>query len=223
MSEERFIYTQNLSRIYHIGKNEVKALNDVSLEIREGSMLAVEGSSGSGKSTLLHLIGGLDSPTEGGVFYGNQNIYQWKDKKISEFRRRETGFVFQFFNLFPELTAQENILLPLKMDKKKPDQTYFEQLVDVMGLKDRLKHRPEQLSGGQQQRVSIARALIHHPKILLCDEPTGNLDERNGEEVIGLLKRANEEWGQTIVVVTHDRKVADSCDEKVEIRDGKLY
>lgn len=222
MSEEKFIYVQNLSKRYYIGKQEVNALNDVSLEIKQGSMLAVEGSSGSGKSTLLHMLGGLDTPTEGSVFYGGQDIFRWKDKRISKFRRRETGFVFQFFNLFPELTVQENIILPLKMDKQKLDEAYFKKLIDVMGLNERLKHRPEQLSGGQQQRVSIARALIHRPRILLCDEPTGNLDERNGDEVIGLLKWANEEWGQTIVIVTHDQKVAGKCDEKITIRDGRL-
>lgn len=167
-------------------------------------------------------VRGLDTPTEGSVFYGGQDIFRWKDKRISKFRRRETGFVFQFFNLFPELTVQENIILPLKMDKQKLDEAYFKKLIDVMGLNERLKHRPEQLSGGQQQRVSIARALIHRPRILLCDEPTGNLDERNGDEVIGLLKWANEEWGQTIVIVTHDQKVAGKCDEKITIRDGRL-
>lgn len=222
MDKEKFIYTQNLSKTYQVGKQKVEALKDVSLQIEKGEMVAIEGSSGSGKSTLLHLLGGLDVPTSGSVFYEDQDIFKWKDRKISEFRGRETGFVFQFFNLFPELTAKENIMLPMKMDHKKPDSGYFDQLVEVMDLKDRLKHRPEQLSGGQQQRVSIARALIHQPKVLLCDEPTGNLDEKNGEEVIGLLKRANEEWGQTIVIVTHDKKVADACDVKVQIKDGRL-
>lgn len=222
MENKEYIFTQNLSKTYKVGKQKVEALKGVSMQIEEGQMTAIVGSSGSGKSTLLHLLGGLDVPTEGSVLYEGQDIFKWKDRRISEFRRRQVGFVFQFFNLFPELTAKENILLPLKMDRKKPDTVYFEQIVEVMGLKERLKHRPEQLSGGQQQRVSIARALIHRPKVLLCDEPTGNLDEKSGEEVIQLLKRANEEWGQTIMIVTHDGKVADACDKRVEIKDGML-
>lgn len=222
MENQEYILTQNLSKTYKVGKQKVEALKGVSMGIEKGRMTAIVGTSGSGKSTLLHLLGGLDVPTVGNVLYEGQDIFKWKDRKISEFRRREIGFVFQFFNLFPELTAKENILLPLKMDRKKQDTEYFNQIIEVMGLKERLKHRPEQLSGGQQQRVSIARALIHHPKVLLCDEPTGNLDEKSGEEVILLLKRANEEWGQTIMIVTHDEKVADACDKRVEIKDGML-
>lgn len=222
MENQEYILTQNLSKTYKVGKQKVEALKGVSMGIEKGRMTAIVGTSGSGKSTLLHLLGGLDVPTVGNVLYEGQDIFKWKDRKISEFRRREIGFVFQFFNLFPELTAKENILLPLKMDRKKQDTEYFNQIIEVMGLKERLKHRPEQLSGGQQQRVSIARALIHHPKVLLCDEPTGNLDEKSGEEVVLLLKRANEEWGQTIMIVTHDEKVADACDKRVEIKDGML-
>ena len=222
MENQSYILTKNLTKTYKIGKQKVEALKGVSLQIEKGQMTAIIGSSGSGKSTLLHLLGGLDAPTEGSVFYEGQDIFQWKDRKISAFRRREIGFVFQLFNLFPELTAQENILLPLKMDKKKPEQDFFQQVVEAVGLQERLKHRPEQLSGGQQQRVSIARALLHRPKLLLCDEPTGNLDEKNGNEVIRLLKRANEEWGQTIMIVTHDAKVAESCSRIIEISDGEI-
>ena len=222
MENQSYIYTENLSKAYKVGKQKVEALKKVSMKIGKGQMTAVIGSSGSGKSTLLHLLGGLDVPTEGSVFYEGEDIFQWRDRKISVFRRREIGFVFQFFNLFPELTAQENILLPLKMDKKKPEQEFFRQVVEAVGLQNRLKHRPEQLSGGQQQRVSIARALLHRPKLLLCDEPTGNLDEKNGNDVIRLLKRANEEWGQTIMVVTHDSKVAEACGRIIQIKDGVL-
>lgn len=222
MENQNYIFTRNLTKTYKIGKQKVEALKDVSLQIEKGQMIAIIGSSGSGKSTLLHLLGSLDVPTEGSVLFEGQDIFQWKDRKISEFRRREIGFVFQFFNLFPELTAQENILLPLKIDKKKPEQEFFRQVVEAVGLQERLKHRPEQLSGGQQQRVSIARALLHRPKLLLCDEPTGNLDEKNGNEVIRLLKRANEEWGQTIMIVTHDAKVAESCSRIIEISDGEI-
>lgn len=222
MENQNYIFTRNLTKTYKIGKQKVEALKDVSLQIEKGQMIAIIGSSGSGKSTLLHLLGSLDVPTEGSVLFEGQDIFQWKDRKISEFRRREIGFVFQFFNLFPELTAQENILLPLKIDKKKPEQEFFRQVVETVGLQERLKHRPEQLSGGQQQRVSIARALLHRPKLLLCDEPTGNLDEKNGNEVIRLLKRANEEWGQTIMIVTHDAKVAESCSRIIEISDGEI-
>lgn len=222
MENQSYIYTENLSKAYKVGKQKVEALKKVSMKIGKGQMTAVIGSSGSGKSTLLHLLGGLDVPTEGSVFYEGEDIFQWRDRKISVFRRREIGFVFQFFNLFPELTAQENILLPLKMDKKKPEQEFFRQVVEAVGLQNRLKHRPEQLSGGQQQRVSIARALLHRPKLLLCDEPTGNLDEKNGNDVIRLLKRANEEWGQTIMVVTHDSKVAEACGRILQIKDGVL-
>ena len=222
MENQSYIYTENLSKAYKVGKQKVEALKKVSMKIGKGQMTAVIGSSGSGKSTLLHLLGGLDVPTEGSVFYEGEDIFQWRDRKISVFRRREIGFVFQFFNLFPELTAQENILLPLKMDKKKPEQEFFRQVVEAVGLQNRLKHRPEQLSGGQQQRVSMARALLHRPKLLLCDEPTGNLDEKNGNDVIRLLKRANEEWGQTIMVVTHDSKVAEACGRIIQIKDGVL-
>ena len=222
---EQKIRTKNLCKIYKKKKKDgidVNALLDVSLEIASGEVLAVMGASGSGKSTLLHMLGGIDTPTEGSVYYGDTDITSLKDKQLSVFRRQRIGFVFQFFNLFPEFTVEKNILLPRRLDKQKIEKGYLQQLMDSLGISEKRNSYPEQLSGGQQQRVAIARALINHPDVLLCDEPTGNLDEKSGQEVMKLLLTARETGGQTIVIVTHDKQIAEMADRIVCIRDGRL-
>lgn len=222
---EQKIRTENLCKIYKKKKKDgidVNALLNVSLEIASGEVLAVMGASGSGKSTLLHMLGGIDTPTEGSVYYGDTDITSLKDKQLSVFRRQRIGFVFQFFNLFPEFTVEKNILLPRRLDKQKIEKEYLQELMDSLGISEKRNSYPEQLSGGQQQRVAIARALINHPDVLLCDEPTGNLDEKSGQEVMKLLLAARETGGQTIVIVTHDKQIAEMADRIVCIRDGRL-
>ena len=216
------IYTKNLSKKYVNGENEVHALNNCNISFDEKNFTAIVGTSGSGKSTLLHLLGGLDTSTSGEVFYDDIAILRLDDDELSRFRRRNIGFVFQFFELVPELTAKENILLPLMFDNIKEDKSYFKQLTETLGIAERLSHYPSQLSGGQQQRVAIARALINKPKVRLCDEPTGNLDEKSRKEVIGLLKKLQIEYGQTIIMVTHDMNIAKSADSIVRIEDGRI-
>lgn len=216
------IYTKALTKTYGSGENAVHALRECDISFGENEFTAVVGTSGSGKSTLLHLLGGLDAPTSGEVFYDDVSILRLCDDVLSEFRRRNIGFVFQFFELVPELTARENILLPLMLDGKKEDKPYFERLAETLGIADRLSHFPAQLSGGQQQRAAIARALINKPKVLLCDEPTGNLDEKSSREVIGLLKKLQTEYGQTIIMVTHDMSIANCADTVVRIEDGRI-
>ena len=221
---EKYIYTEHLSKTYRVGRGkhgiETKALQDVNIEVQKGEFLCIMGSSGSGKSTLLHILGGIDSPSEGGVFYGKEDITKWKDSKLSNFRLRQTGFVFQFFHLLPELTIKQNILVPVKMMHGKLDKGRYEELLDGLGIKEKENQYPEQLSGGQQQRVAIARALINQPDVLLCDEPTGNLDSKNGEEVLKMLVKARDMWNQTILLVTHDRKIADYADRIIQLEDG---
>lgn len=216
------IYTKNLSKTYGNGENAVYALRSCNISFAEKKFTAIVGTSGSGKSTLLHLLGGLDTPTSGEVFYDDISILKLDDSKLSTFRRQNIGFVFQFFELVPELTAKENILLPLMLDNAKEDKPYFTQLAQTLGISDRLSHYPSQLSGGQQQRVAIARALINKPKVLLCDEPTGNLDEKSSKEVINLLKKLQTEYGQTIIMVTHDMNIAGCADTIVRIEDGMI-
>ncbi|MBQ8904950.1 MAG: ABC transporter ATP-binding protein [Ruminococcus sp.] len=216
------IYTKNLSKTYGNGENAVYALRSCNISFAEKKFTAIVGTSGSGKSTLLHLLGGLDTPTSGEVFYDDVSILKLDDSKLSTFRRQNIGFVFQFFELVPELTAKENILLPLMLDNAKEDKTYFTQLTQTLGISDRLSHYPSQLSGGQQQRVAIARALINKTKVLLCDEPTGNLDEKSSKEVINLLKKLQTEYGQTIIMVTHDMNIAGCADTIVRIEDGMI-
>lgn len=216
------IYTKALTKTYGSGENAVHALRECDISFGENKFTAVVGTSGSGKSTLLHLLGGLDAPTSGEVFYDDVSILRLCDDVLSEFRRRNIGFVFQFFELVPELTARENILLPLMLDGKKEDKPYFERLAETLGIADRLSHFPAQLSGGQQQRAAIARALINKPKVLLCDEPTGNLDEKSSREVIGLLKKLQTEYRQTIIMVTHDMSIANCADTVVRIEDGRI-
>jgi putative ABC transport system ATP-binding protein len=215
------ISARNLTKIYGEGESAVYALNNCNIDFTEGEFTAIVGTSGSGKSTLMHLLGGLDKASEGEVLYGDVNILSLSDYKMSEFRRRNIGFVFQFFNLVPELTAKENILLPLMIDKKKYKEDYFQELTEKLGISDRLSHYPAQLSGGQQQRVAIARALLAQPKVILCDEPTGNLDSRSGQEVLDIIIKLKEEMGQTIIMVTHDDKIAALADKIIRIEDGK--
>lgn len=215
--------TENLTKIYGKTKEtQVYALDNVNLTIEEGKFTAVTGRSGSGKSTLLHMLGGVDSPTKGKVFFGGKSLHDLRDKERTILRRRRIGFIFQSYNLVPELTVYENMLLPLKMDHRREDTAYTEELMDKLGLGERKKFYPHQLSGGQQQRVAIGRALITKPAVILADEPTGNLDAGTGDEVLALLKKLAREYHQTLVVVTHDAHVAQMADRIVRIGNGKL-
>lgn len=216
------IEAKELSKIYGEGENRVAALERVSLKIMQGDFISIIGPSGSGKSTLLHLLSGLDRPTSGQLTYDNKDIYSLADKELSAFRRRCIGFIFQQFNLLPVLTAQENILMPLLLDKKQPDEGYLEQLTQMLGIHDRLSHLPHELSGGQQQRVAIARALIAKPDVIFADEPTGNLDSKSGKEVMEMLKAVHEKMKKTLVVITHDNRIAAMSERQFSIVDGIL-
>ena len=214
------IKTQNLTKTYGKGEGKVTALGGVDITIKDGEMVAIIGKSGSGKSTLLNLLGGLDKATEGKVFYNDKDLSTMNDTKLSEFRLKNIGFVFQFFDLIPELTAEENVMFPAKLAKKK--ETSEGELYTALEINDRVKHYPAELSGGQQQRAAIARALINDPDVILCDEPTGNLDKKSGEEVMNLLKRLNKENGKTVIIVTHDSDIASQCGRIIELSDGRL-
>lgn len=214
--------THNLTKTYGTGDNVVHALTDVSLDIEEGKFVSIIGSSGSGKSTLLNLLGGLDRPTSGDVILDGKAIFEMDDEALTIFRRRKIGFVFQNYNLVPILNVYENIVLPIELDGTKVDTAYVDKIMDVLGLSEKKFSMPNQLSGGQQQRVAIARALIHKPKVLLCDEPTGNLDSQSGKEVLRLLRELQSEDGQTIIMVTHDGNIADQADRIVRIEDGQI-
>lgn len=214
------IRTEGLTRTYGKGEGKVTALAGIDITINDGEMVAIIGKSGSGKSTLLNILGGLDKPTEGKVFYGDTELSRMNDTKLSEFRLKNIGFVFQFFDLIPELTAEENVKFPAKLAKKK--ETDEAKLFETLGISDRTKHYPSELSGGQQQRAAIVRALINDPDVLLCDEPTGNLDKKSGEEVMSLLKKLNEQHGKTVIIVTHDSEVAQQCSKIIELSDGKM-
>ena len=216
------IQAKGLSKIYGNGENQVVALDKANLTIAPGDFISIIGPSGSGKSTLLHLLSGLDHPTSGSLTYDGQEIYTLSDKELSAFRRRQMGFIFQQFNLLPVLTARENILMPLLLDKKQPDEGYLNQLAELLGLRDRLDHLPHELSGGQQQRVAIARALIAQPEVIFADEPTGNLDSKSGGEVMELLKGIRERMGKTLVIITHDSRIAAAADRQLTIMDGVL-
>lgn len=216
------IRSENLCKYYGSGEEQVKALDGISLSIPQGSFTAITGPSGSGKSTFLHLISGLDHPTSGKVIYQEKNLYDYNDNQLSVLRRRRFGFVFQSYHLVKELTAQENILLPLMLDKKKPDEAYIKRLTELLNIENRLSHLPAAMSGGQQQRVSIVRALANKPAILFADEPTGNLDGQSGREVMTLLRQVNQELGITLVLVTHDLNVAEQAERIVHIVDGKI-
>ncbi|MCI9488529.1 MAG: ABC transporter ATP-binding protein [Dorea sp.] len=218
----KVLRTINLKKYYGTGDREVKALDGISLEVERGEFLAVVGSSGSGKSTLLHMLGGLDRPTSGKVFVDEKDISSLREDALCIFRRRKIGFVFQSFNLVPVLNVYENIVLPVELDGNIVDEKYVERVVEALGLKEKLLSLPGQLSGGQQQRVAMARALASKPAILLADEPTGNLDSRTSQDVLGLLKVTGEKFGQTIVMITHNEEIAQMADRIVRIEDGKI-
>ncbi len=216
------IRCEQLSKIYNAGEGRVAALDGVTLAFEKGAFTAITGPSGSGKSTLLHLLGGLDTPSAGKVYYQDEDLYKYRDNQLSVLRRRRFGFVFQSYNLVRELTAWENILLPVMLDHRKCDQAYLDGIIKILGIGDRLSHLPGAMSGGQQQRVCIARALANKPSILFADEPTGNLDGKSGREVLALLGRLSYELGITLVLVTHDQSVAEQAGRIVELRDGHI-
>lgn len=213
---------QNLSKTYGKGDTMVKALDNVSLSVQKGEFVAIVGPSGSGKSTLLHILGGVDTPTSGKVIINGTDISQLDETALAIFRRRQIGLIYQFYNLIPILTVEENMTLPLLLDGRKPDKKQVEYLLHTLGLEKRINHLPNQLSGGQQQRVSIGRALINNPALMLADEPTGNLDSESTKEIIALLRRFNRDFNQTVVIITHDENIAVSADRVIQIEDGHI-
>ncbi|MCI8551318.1 MAG: ABC transporter ATP-binding protein [Lachnospiraceae bacterium] len=213
---------ENLCKTYGVGDTRVDALRDVSFSVEKGEFVAIVGPSGSGKSTLLHILGGVDRPTSGQVIIDGTPIYSLNETKMAIFRRRQIGLIYQFYNLLPVLNVKENLTLPLLLDGQKPDEKYLTELTRVLGLSKRMNHLPNQLSGGQQQRVSIGRALINHPAIVLADEPTGNLDSRNSAEIVELLKESNLKYHQTLVIITHDERIALQADRVISIEDGQI-
>lgn len=213
---------EHLSKIYGKGDTEVRALDDVSFTVPKGQFVAIIGPSGSGKSTLLHILGGVDTPTDGHVYVDGTDITTLDETALAIFRRRQIGLIYQFYNLIPILTVEENMTLPLLMDDKKVDRAHFDSLVQVLGLQHRLGHLPSELSGGQQQRVSIGRALMNNPAILLADEPTGNLDSKNSKEIVELLRQFNKALNQTVIIITHDERIALDADRVIAVEDGKI-
>lgn len=213
---------EHLVKQYGKDDNAVLAVNDISFSVEQGEFVAIVGSSGSGKSTLLHLLGGVDRPTSGKVYIQGEDIYSLNSDKIAIFRRRQVGLIYQFYNLIPILNVKENITLPCELDGRTPDKSELDELINTLGLKDRVTHLPNELSGGQQQRVSIGRALINHPAILLADEPTGNLDSRSSDEIVELLKLSNQKYKQTIVMITHNLEIAKIADRILRIEDGRF-
>lgn len=212
----------NICKTYGKGETAVKALKDVSFSVPKGEYVAIVGESGSGKSTLLNMLGALDTPTSGKVLIDNKDIFSMNDSNLTVFRRRNIGFIFQAFNLIPELTVEQNIIFPMLLDYQKPNKKYLEELLEVLNLKERRNHLPSQLSGGQQQRVAIGRALITRPSLILADEPTGNLDSQNSSEVIALLKETSKKYEQTIIMITHNRGIAQAADRVLNVSDGVL-
>ncbi len=213
---------ENVRKVYGSGNNQVVALDRIDLSVQKGEFTAIVGASGSGKSTLLHILGSVDKPTEGKVLIEGTELSTMNQTQAAVFRRRKVGLVYQFYNLVPTLTVRKNILMPLLLDKREPNQEYFEQIVHSLGIEDKLEALPSQLSGGQQQRVAIARSLIYRPALLLADEPTGNLDRKNGEEIIDLLKLSNRNLNQTILLITHDERIALEADRMITIEDGRI-
>lgn len=218
----KILEVTNLCKTYGKGDTMVKALDNVSFSVEKGEFLAIIGPSGSGKSTLLHILGGVDVPTSGSVVINQTDISNLDETALAIFRRRQIGLIYQFYNLIPILTVQENLTLPLLLDGRKPDKKQIDTLVKRLGLENRLDHLPNQLSGGQQQRVSIGRALVNNPALMLADEPTGNLDSENSKEIISLLRQFNKEFNQTVIIITHDDKIANSADRVITIEDGKI-
>ncbi|WP_217587626.1 ABC transporter ATP-binding protein [Lentibacillus saliphilus] len=216
------LQVNHLSKVYGKGATAVKALDDVSFSVKKGEFVAIIGPSGSGKSTLLHLLGGVDRPTSGSISIHNTPIYDLNETQLAIFRRRQIGLIYQFYNLIPVLTVEENMTLPLLLDGHPVDRKQFNDIVDILGLKERLNHLPNQLSGGQQQRVSIGRALISNPALMLADEPTGNLDSQNSSEIVDLLKLFNKTYDQTLIVITHDERIALQADRIISIEDGRI-
>ena len=213
---------KNLCKNYGKGNTLVKALDNVSFSVEKGEFVAIVGSSGSGKSTLMHLLGGVDKPTSGEIIIDGENIYKLNENNLAIFRRRQVGLIYQFYNLIPILNEEENITLPILLDSRKPDEKYLKEIIETLGLKSRVKHLPNELSGGQQQRVSIGRALMNRPALLLADEPTGNLDSKASNDIIELLKLSNQKYKQTIIMITHDHKLALNADRIITIEDGKI-
>lgn len=213
---------EGVRKVYGSADNQVVALDHIDLSVQKGEFVAIVGASGSGKSTLLHLLGSVDKPTQGKILIEGTDISTMNRTQAAIFRRRKVGFVYQFYNLIPTLTVKKNILMPLLLDKRKPNREYFDQIVHSLGIEDKLEALPNQLSGGQQQRAAIARSLIYRPALLLADEPTGNLDRKNGEELIDLLKLSNRNLDQTILLITHDEKIALEADRIITIEDGKI-
>ena len=214
--------TEDLTREYGFGDNKVVALNHVSFSVEEGEFVTILGPSGSGKSTLLHLLGGVDKPTLGKVYIGGQSIYEMKERELTAFRRREIGQIYQFYNLIPVLNVEENICLPMLLDHRQAERKDLDELLELLGLTERVNHLPSELSGGQQQRVASGRALISKPKLILADEPTGNLDQKNSREIIKLFRELNEKYGQTILLITHDEKIAEHAERILVIEDGQI-
>ncbi len=214
--------TENLSKIYR-GANEVQAVNEVNLSVEKGSLLAIVGDSGSGKSTLLHILGGVDRPTSGRVFVQGTDITELSESQMSVFRRRNIGIIYQFFNLIPNISVRKNICLPLLLDRREPDEDYYQEIIQTLGIADKQRRFPNELSGGEQQRVAIARSLIGRPAVILADEPTGNLDRRNTEEIVSLFKLVNKSFKATIILITHNEKVALACEKVYTMVDGRLY
>ena len=213
---------ENLTKVYGEGSNQVKALDNVSFTVDKGEFVAVVGASGSGKSTLIHLIGGVDKPDGGKVIVGGTDVYAQKEEELAIFRRRQIGLIYQFYNLIPNLTVEENMTLPVLMDGRKVNEERLEELLDLLKLKKRRKHLPNQLSGGQQQRVSVGRALMNAPTLVLADEPTGNLDSENSKEIMKLLRYSNRTYDQTLIVITHDENIALQADRIISLEDGRI-
>ena len=213
---------KNLTKIYGKGDNQVIALDNVSFEVEQGEFIAIIGPSGSGKSTLLHLIGGVDKPTSGEVYVNGVNVYKQSEENLAIFRRREVGLIYQFYNLIPMLTVEENMTLPVLLDNRKVDYERYHEILNLLMLHGRSQHLPKELSGGQQQRVSIGRALMNNPSVILADEPTGNLDSQNSKEVLDLLKLTQKKYNQTLIIITHDERIAMQADRIVVIEDGKI-
>lgn len=213
---------KSISKIYGKGDNAVHALKDINFSVDKGEYIAIVGESGSGKSTLLNIIGAIDIPTDGKVIINNKDLFTMKDSELTVFRRRNIGFIFQGFNLIPELTVEQNIIFPVLLDYKKPDRKYLDEILNILGLQERRNHLPSELSGGQQQRVAIGRALITKPSIILADEPTGNLDSKNSSEVISLLKESSQKYEQTIIMITHSHSIAQSATRVLRVSDGIL-